>query len=139
MLEYIAAYYDNNRDAQELIARLNYLEHCATSAHNIAASIAGGVAGLTVMVRAIDFFEPKYGIASYCVFLALTASVIYCAYRIMLSLFQQVISTDPYLTKDFEIRRIKSILDEQVDEIVRMHLQLSFQNAVKFKDATIQQ
>ena len=134
MLEYIARYYDNNRDTQELVARLRYLEQVCTNAHHIAACIAGVVLGLGVMYYCTMHFVMHSSVSGYLAYAVLTAAVVYCAYRIMLFVFKHFFSTDPYLTNDYEIRRIKGTLDEQVDEIVRMHLQLSFQNAVRQKD-----
>lgn len=124
MLDYIALYYDNNKDPETLIARLHHIEQGRCSAHSLLAALAGGAVSCTVMLLCSGHFSPCRLLLSAAVYLLLTAMLAYAVYSVMLLGIRRFAQSDPYFTDEYEGERIREILGEAVDEIAQMRLRL---------------
>ena len=124
MLEYIALYYDSNRDPQALVTRLHYLERERSSTRSILAALAGGAISCTVMMLCSGRFSTCRIFLSCTVYLLLTAALAYAAYGAILLGTRYFADADPYFTDEYEAGRIRDILREAVDEIAQIRLQL---------------
>ncbi|KAF5032869.1 hypothetical protein DSECCO2_612660 [anaerobic digester metagenome] len=124
MLEYIALYYDSNRDPQPLVMRLHYLKQGRSTAHGILAALAGGAISCAVMMLCSGHFSPCRVLLSCAVCLLLTAALAYAAYGAILLGIRYFADADPYFTDEYEAGRIRDILGEAVDEIAQIRLRL---------------
>ncbi len=124
MLEYIAFYYDNNKEPQTLVARLHYLERGRFVARNVLAALAGGAISGAVMMLCSFYFDPTWVFLSCAVYLLLTVMLAYAAYGIIMLCIRRFADNDPYFTNEYETGRIRDILGEAVHEIAQMRLQL---------------
>lgn len=124
MLEYIALYYDNNKESQALVARLHYLEQDRSVGRGVLAALAGGAISCTVMMLCSGHFGSCRIFLSCAVYLLLTAALAYAAYGAIMLGARYFADADPYFTDEYEAGRIRDILREAVDEIAQMRLRL---------------
>ena len=124
MLDYIAMYYDNNREPQALIVRLHHIEQGRSATCSVLAALAGGVVSGTVMLLCGGHFNPCRFLLGAAVCLLLTAALAYAVYRTILLGIRCFAEADPYFTNEYEAGRIREILGQAVDVIAQMRLRL---------------
>ena len=124
MLDYIAMFYDSNKEPQALIVRLHHIERGHSAACSVLAALAGGAVSCTVMLLCSGRFNPCRLLLSAAVYLLLTAALAYAVYSAILLGIRCFAQADPYFTNEYEAGRIREILGQAVDEIAQMRLRL---------------
>ncbi|HWP50133.1 MAG TPA: hypothetical protein VN626_00415 [Clostridia bacterium] len=124
MLEYIALYYDDNKEPQALVTRLHYLEKGRFIARSLLAALTGGTISCTTMMLCSGYLTPGSLLLGSAVYLLLTTVLAYAAYGTLMLVIRYFANADPYFTDEYEATRIRKILEEAVDEIAQMRLRL---------------